>query len=176
MDLLTEQTRKRFKWPVSANVELAASAETVWQTIASPDSLIASHPFLADNPIETWAGADSRDEVRYLNGVVYERRFREWQEGEGFDLEIFHSSSKLAWVAWRIVPVVDDRTNLSITVYPMAMQHLPLAVRWLPHLFVLRPHLRAYLNSVVRGFEWYITRGESVPRNQFGTHPWYSKV
>jgi hypothetical protein len=55
------------------------------------------------------------------------------------------------------------------------MQHLPPIVRWLPHLFVLRPRLRAYLESVVRGYEWYITKGEPVPRNQFGAHPWYSK-
>lgn len=168
MDLRAEQARRRFKWPISADVE-----------IASPRSLIASHPFLADNPVEAWAGADSRDEVHYLNGVVYQRRFRGWQEGAGFDLEIFHKGTKSAWVSWRIVPVVaacaNDRTNFSITVYPLVMQHLPPVVCWLPHLFVLRPRLRAYLESVVRGYEWYITKGEPVPRNQFGVHPWYSK-
>jgi hypothetical protein len=26
----------------------------------------------------------------------------------------------------------------------------------------------------VRGFEWYVTRGEPVPRNKFGKHPWFS--
>jgi hypothetical protein len=28
----------------------------------------------------------------------------------------------------------------------------------------------------VRGFEWYATKGQPVPRNQFGTHPWFSKA
>ena len=30
------------------------------------------------------------------------------------------------------------------------------------------------LVMVTRGFEWYVTRGEPVPRNQFGPHPWFS--
>jgi hypothetical protein len=34
--------------------------------------------------------------------------------------------------------------------------------------------LKKYLESVVRGFEWYVMRGEPVPRNQFGRHPWFS--
>ena len=175
MDLGSDLTRQLFRWPISANVQIAAPVDTVWRIIASPDSLIAAHPFLADNPIEAWPGANSRDEVRYLSGVIYERRFRGWQDGEGFDLEIFHKGERSAWVSWRIVPTDADRTNLSITVYPLAMQHLPAVVRRLPHLFVLRPRLRAYLESVVRGYEWYITKGEPVPRNQFGAHPWYSK-
>ena len=39
---------------------------------------------------------------------------------------------------------------------------------------ILRPLLAEYLSSVVRGFEWYVTRGEAVPRDQFGPHPWFS--
>jgi len=175
VDLRAEQTRRRFKWPISADVEIAATVETVWQTIASPDSLIASHPFLVDNPIAVWPGANSHDEVHYLNGVVYERRFRDWQQEEGFDLEIFHNGKASAWVSWRIVPMAVDRTNFSITVYPLVMQRLPAIVRWLPYLVVLRPRLRAYLESVVQGYEWYISKGAPVPRNQFGKHPWFSE-
>jgi hypothetical protein len=28
--------------------------------------------------------------------------------------------------------------------------------------------------SVGKGFEWYVTRGAPVPRDQFGKHPWFS--
>jgi hypothetical protein len=34
--------------------------------------------------------------------------------------------------------------------------------------------LGKYLQSVVKGFEWYVTRGEPVPRDQFGKHTWFS--
>jgi hypothetical protein len=35
--------------------------------------------------------------------------------------------------------------------------------------------LRRYLSSVTRGVEWWVTRGEPVPRNQFGSHRWFSE-
>ena len=134
---------------------------------------MASHPFLADNPIERWGGADSRDEVHYLRGLVYQRKFRQWHDGDGFDLEICHRHKPIAWVSWRIMPSNDDTALLRITVYPYGLQKQPLPVRWLPHLTVVRPRLRSYLSSVVRGFKWYVEEGESVPRMQFGRHPWF---
>ncbi|MBT8059449.1 MAG: hypothetical protein KJO33_07640 [Gammaproteobacteria bacterium] len=51
---------------------------------------------------------------------------------------------------------------------------MPLPLRWLLHRSRLRPLLEFYLESVVRGFEWYLLRREIVPRDQFGKHPWYS--
>jgi len=54
------------------------------------------------------------------------------------------------------------------------LQGLPVAIRWLPYLLRVRPLLKSYLSSVVRGYEWYVIRGEPVPRNQFGSHPWFS--
>jgi hypothetical protein len=41
--------------------------------------------------------------------------------------------------------------------------------------FERRFRRRSYLLSVVGGFEWFVTRGEPVPRNQFGRHPWFSE-
>ena len=174
MDLASEAARRAHRWPVSAGTRIDAPAARLWETISSPDSLLPSHPFLAANPVDCWGGADGRDEVHYLNGIVYRREFRAWHEGEGFDLEISHRRKPLARVAWRIAPVDETHASLCITVYPYGLQHLPVAVRWAPHLLVLRPRLRAYLSSVVRGFKWYIERGEAVPRNAFGTHPWFS--
>ena len=63
---------------------------------------------------------------------------------------------------------------LRITVYPFVLQSVPIVVRWIPHLARVRPMLKSYLSSVTRGFEWYVTRGEPVPRNQFGRHAWFS--
>lgn len=174
MDLASEAARGAYRWPVSAEALIEGPAARLWETISAPGSLLPSHPFLAANTIDRWDGADSRDEVHYLNGIVYRRDFRAWHEHEGFDLEISHRQKPLARVAWRIAPVDAAHASLRITVYPYGLQRLPIAVRWAPHLFVVRPRLRAYLSSVVRGYKWYIERGEAVPRNHFGTHPWFS--
>ena len=71
-------------------------------------------------------------------------------------------------------PVDSQNSLLRIAVYPHLLQNIPPAIRWLPHLLYVGPLLRRYLSSVARGFEWYVTRGEAVPRNQFGRHPWFS--
>jgi hypothetical protein len=77
-------------------------------------------------------------------------------------------------VSWRITPIEDQHCILRIAVYPHFLQNVALAVQWLPHHLVIRPKLKSYLSSVTRGFEWYVTRGETVPRKQFGSHPWFS--
>ncbi len=75
---------------------------------------------------------------------------------------------------WRVLPAGAQSCQLGITVYPSVLQNVPVAVRWLPHALYLRPMLRKYLSSVLRGFEWFVTRDEPVPRNHFGRHPWFS--
>ena len=168
------KTKSESRWPVAVEQVIAASAHEVWNVISSPGSLELCHPFCARNPVQIWSGQDSRDEVHYLNGLVYERRFRRWLKGTGYDLEIFRRDDALASVSWRISPINEQTCKLRIIVYPYVLQKYPVVVRWLPHLLRLRPMLSSYLKSVVKGFEWYVTRGEPVPRNQFGKHQWFS--
>jgi hypothetical protein len=164
----------KFKWPVYAEQTIAASAKEVWSVISRPGNLELCHPFCTSNPVEQWPGSNSRDEVHYLSGWTYERRFRNWIEGIGYDLEIGRPGGGQSRVSWRIEPIGISSCSLRITVCPHALQHLPTAIRWIPHLLIIRPQLRKYLNSVVKGVEYYATRHEPVPRNAFGTHAWFS--
>ena len=159
---------------ISQCARINAPATVVWQTIAAPGNLVACHPFCKDNPVIRWSGATSVDEVHYLNGIVYERRFRDWHENRGYDLEIFHKDRALARVSWRITPDDHELSTLTITVDPAGLQQRSPLVRWFAHYFVIRPKMRSYLSSVLRGFKWYIEKGEAVPRNKFGEHPWFS--
>ena len=159
---------------MSVRQPISSPAGDVWAAISASGNLESCHPFCAENPVRVWPGPGSIDEVHYLNGIVYERRFQSWYEGEGYDLEIWHKQRKMADVLWRIQSTGESSSVLEITVLPLALQRIPVWLRWAPHLFVVRPRMRTYLQAVVRGFEWYVTRGESVPRNQFGTHPWFS--
>ena len=163
-----------FKWPVSAERKIAAPAQAVWDAISLPGNLELCHPFCAANPVKVWPGSRSQDEVHYLSGWVYERQFCRWIEGVGYDLRIGRKGGKKSAVYWRITPISDDSCKLRITVCSAALQGLPGIIRWVPHLLWLRPLLRRYLLSVVKGFEWHIIHREPVPRNAFGTHPWFS--
>jgi hypothetical protein len=169
-----EDPKPGFKWPVAVAQTIAAPAENVWAAISMPGNLGLCHPLCERNPVQLWPGAGSRDEVHYLSGLVFERRFSRWIDGVGYDLEIGRPGGRSSFVAWRISPGHHQECTLRIAVYPHVLQNVPLVIRWLPHVVRLRPMLRSYLSSVVRGFEWYTTRGEPVPRNQFGSHPWFS--
>ena len=163
-----------YRWAVAVAQPIAASGDKVWDVISMPGNLELCHPFCAKNPVKVWPGKKSMDEVHYLSGWVYERRFCRWIEGAGYDLEIGERGGKSSFVSWRITSVGSCDCILRISVYPHTLQGVPVAVRWLPHILYLGPMLRKYLSSVVRGFEWYVIRGEAVPRNQFGSHGWFS--
>ena len=169
-----DDAKPGFKWPVAVARPIAAPGDRVWEVISRPGNLEQCHPFCAKNPVHIWPGEESRDEVHYLSGWVFERRFRRWIDGVGYDLEIGRRGGRSSFVSWRIMPVDDRNCILRITVYPHTLQNVPAVIRWFPHILYLGPMLRRYLSSVVRGFEWYLIRGEPVPRNQFGSHPWFS--
>ena len=164
-----------FKWPVAVARSIPAPAKEVWSAISMPGNLKQCHPFCAENPVHVWPGEQSRDEVHYLSGWVFERRFCRWIDQIGYDLEIGPKDGKRSFVSWRIRPVTEQSAILRIAVYPYLLQNLPTAIRWLPHFLRLKPLLKDYLSSVVRGFEWYVVKGEPVPRNQFGSHKWFSR-
>ena len=174
LQMPNQETYSRFQWPIATERMIAAPAQKVWGAISMPGNLELCHPFCASNPVQAWPGPDSRDELHYLSGWVYERRFLRWYDGTGYDLEIGRRGGGTSSASWRITPVDDDSCTLRITVCPHALQSWPTVVRWVPYMLRLRPMIKKYQESVIRGVEWYVVRGESVPRNQFGHHPWFS--
>ncbi len=163
-----------FRWQVSREHVIEAPANEVWRVISMPGNLELCHPFCESNPVKQWPGSGSVDEIHYLSGWIYERRFVDWHESVGYDLEIGRPGGGQSEVSWRITPIDEGSSKLRITVCPHVLEAWPAIVRWIPYLFRVRPLLGSYLDSVVRGFEWYVMKGEAVPRNAFGTHPWFS--
>jgi hypothetical protein len=164
----------KFKWPVSVTRQIPATAEEVWRLISDSGNLTLYHPFCRENPVEKWPGAGSRDGVKYYNGMVLWRDFTNWIDGVGYDLFIGKKGGPTSRVTWRISPSGDGHCSLTITIEPYWLQNLPVFIRWLPYLLRLRPLLTSYLESVLKGFEYYITTGQKVKRNQFGAHPFFS--
>lgn len=168
-----EGAAERNRRPIAVTREISSPAADVWAAISEPGNLETSHPFCERNPVFEWPGPESRDEVHYLNGRVFERRFNGWIDGVGYDLTIVENGRDTAAVSWRIDPVSSDTASLTISVRPRPLDHVPIPIRWIVSMRV-RSALRTYLSSVVRGFEWFVTRGEPVVRDQFGRHPWFS--
>ena len=161
-------------WPVTASQNIRVPAGILWNVISMPGNLELCHPFCESNPVTNWPGAESRDEVHYLNGLVFDRRFCKCIDGVGYDLKIGRKGGKKSFVSWRITGMNDSTSCLRIVVHPNGLQNAPAAIRWVPYLLKVRPMLKQYLSSVVRGFDWHLTRGTPVPRNQWGVHPWFS--
>ena len=172
MENSVEET-ERFKWPVSVSRKIKASPQKIWSVIANPGNLEDCHPFCEKNPVYEWPGDDSRDEIYYYSGWVMQREFTNWIDGEGYDLQICRKGGRKSYVSWRIKDEGEE-ARLRITIYPHALQNIPIAIRWLPHITVIQPALNSYLESVIKGFEWFIITGKSVTKNQFGSHKWFS--
>jgi hypothetical protein len=129
---------------------------------------------ISSNPVDEWPGVGSRDTINYYSGWVLYRKFFNWIDGVGYDLTIGREGGRNSYVSWRITEEQENVSTLSITIFPHILQNIPVAIRWVPHIISIRPSLHSYLESVVKGFEWFITTGKPVVKNQFGSHRWFS--
>ncbi len=165
---------ERFKWPVSVSRKIEASPNQIWLAIVKPGNVKDYHPFCEKNPVYEWPGVGSKDGVYYYSGWVLQREFVNWIDGVGYDLMIGREGGRKSYVSWRITEEHEGTGMLTITIYPHALQNIPVAIRWLPHITTLQPALHSYLDAVLKGFEWFVTTGTPVRKNQFGSHKWFS--
>lgn len=160
--------------PIRVTREIFAPAELVWAVITTPGHLEDVHPFCEHNPVREWPGATACDEIHYRSGWVYERTFTRWIDGVGYDLDIGASGEPASKVSWRISPRPDGACSLAISVWPRSLTRIG-GLQMLLRLLILGPMMRRYLRSVTMGVDWFVTHGESVRANQFGTHLWFSR-
>ena len=160
--------------PVSHSVDFEVSTDELWGVVSEPGNLNNSHPFCKSNEVISWGDDDRADRLVYLSGLNVVRRFKTWDEGVGYTLVIGEEDGPQSYVEWEIAPLGRDRSRLTITVYPYILARLPRLLALIPHAIWVRPRLKAYLDSVISGFQYYLKEGERVPRNHFGKHPWFS--
>jgi hypothetical protein len=147
---------------------LHAAAERVWNIMATPGAVARYHPFCSGNPVTAWPGVGAQDTIRYLSGLVLDRRFTVWEEGRGYELEIGSAEWPASHVRWELVNTGTDECALTISIWPTAFISHPWVVRWALHRWYLGPLLRRYLRAVLRGLDYYVTTGRDVAPNQFG--------
>ena len=170
----TAERLEKFKWPVSVSQKIYVSPKLIWDEITKPGNLEDFHPYCKKNPVSEWPGVGSRDEVHYYSGWVLIREFVNWIDGVGYDLLIGREGGRKSFVCWRITEEGKGIATLRITIFPYNLQHIPVVIRWIPHIFMIQPGLNSYLDSVLKGFEWFITTGKPVKKDQFGRHKWFS--
>ena len=165
---------KKFRWPISSSILIDAPVSKVWEGISAPGNLNNSHPFCSENTVVIWSAEKSVDKILYFSDMVLERDFFAWEEEKGYKLMIGRKDGRKTEVHWEIEPVEKEKSTLRITLYVSHLQKTHILLRWLPHFLHVRPKMKRYLDSVLRGFEHYITTGRPVQRNQFGSHAWFS--
>jgi hypothetical protein len=157
---------------------LKVEQEEIWGKISAPGIVHQYHPFCKENPVLVWNGVESVDEIIYENDRVFRREFNAWHNDVGYDLKIIDNERIAANVFWRINKVDDGLYELKITlkhrldgIFPKVPQFL----RWIAYYAFIHRQMKSYLNHVLQGFEYYMTTGNTVKPNQFGTHPYFSK-
>ena len=163
----------KYKQSIQVVKEINATEEELWDVISQPGHLELTHPFSKSHSVTSWPGVESNDVLTYLSGLRYERYFTDWSEGNGYTLQIGGREGKKSKVIWEISSK-ENKTFLSITIYPHFLANTPKFFSFLPYKLLIRPKLTSYLNSVLGGIDYYLVKKESVPKNHFGTHKWFS--
>ena len=165
---------KKYLKPASNSIIIKIDSQCVWDVISRQGNLKLCHPFCESNPVDKWEGSKSIDYVNYYNGVKYQRIFTNWIDGQGYDLLIGRKNGEKSKVTWRINKLNNKSCELKITIYPHDIIKYSNIIKPLINSLYVRPMLRKYLSSVLRGFQYYVITGKPVQKNQFGNHKWFS--
>jgi len=164
---------KRFNWHVAKTQKFKCTRSELWDIISMPSNLELFHPFCAKNPITNWPGIDSADTILYYNGLKLERNFINWENNIGYDLLIGIENREQSFVSWRITEK-NNTLELTISVYPYLNNCGSKLTNFLPFFIIVKPSLSNYLDSVLKGLEFYTKTNKKVKKNQFGTHKFFS--
>lgn len=160
--------------PVFLERTIEVPSHIIWETISLPGILHKYHPYCQSNKVFQWPGVGSRDGLTYYSGLYFERDFKTWINGIGYDLEIGAPPRKTSWISWRIKPSGEFCSKLSIEVTPYLESYLIEAVKLEFQEQYFGKSIKVYLDSLLRGVEYFITIGRVVQPKQFGSHSIYA--
>ena len=97
----------------------------LWELISRPGNLNQTHPYCLSNEVIRWDGEYHSDRLIYLNGRNYIRKFNTWNENEGYSLSIGEENGPQSFVEWRIDFLSENKSLLTITIYPHILSKFP---------------------------------------------------
>ena len=159
---------------VSSSISLKNEKKDVWKAISSHGNLNFFHPFCKKNKvIEGDENSIKKDFLIYLNGMIFEREFYQWEKMKGYKLMIGKKNGKKSKVTWKISEN-KNYTSLSIKVFPYKTDRINSLLYPFFFFFYIKPKLKSYLKSVLNGLKFYLYNNQTVVKNQFGKHSWFS--
>ena len=160
-------------WSITKKQEIKTSKQKLWEIISAPENLSLFHPFCEKNTVKKWPGANSKDIIYYYSGLVYERNFVTWEEKKGYDLLIGKKNGKKSFVRWKIT---NEKRNtfLTISIYPFLYNEKKNMKNFVLFNIFVRRLISQYLNSVLKGLDYYVRTNEKVEKNQFGGNRFFS--
>ena len=94
--------------------------KSLWKVISAPNHLELFHPFCKENIAISWDGMPYIDELEYLNGLKYFRKFVKWDPLKGYSLNIGKKEGKQSHVIWEIKEINDLKSfgsSYSLCIY-----------------------------------------------------------
>tara|TARA_B100000700_G_C14960924_1_gene816403 strand:+ start:963 stop:1460 length:498 start_codon:yes stop_codon:yes gene_type:complete len=164
---------KKFNWSVAQSSKIGCNLPKLWEIITTESNLELFHPFCKNNRVVKWLGPDSIDEIEYLNGSIFQRKFCSWINEIGYDLYINQIDKPSSFVTWRLSEE-GNQSSITITVYPYLFNRGNKILNFIPFYFIVRPLLKKYLESVAGGLKLYAETKTQVEKNYFGKHLWFS--
>ena len=155
---------------VSEKIILNQNPDIVWEIISSKNALELFHPYCLKNDAIDYK---KKDKLVYLNGLIYIREFSVWKPNKGFELSIGKKGGKKSKVIWEI-KILDKGCEVTISVFPYSSSKISKYFYPIINIIIVKPKLRKYLLSVLKGLKFYLDTNIRVKKNQFGKHAWFS--
>ena len=155
---------------VSEKIILNQNPDIVWEIISSKNALELFHPYCLKNDVIDYK---KKDKLVYLNGLIYIREFSVWKPNKGFELSIGKKGGKKSKVIWEI-KILDRGCEVTISVFPYSSSKISKYFYPIINIIIVKPKLRKYLQSVLKGLKFYLDTNFRVRKNQFGKHAWFS--
>ena len=161
-------------YSVSYNIKLKNKIIDIWKAISSHGNLNYYHPFCKKNEVlQGDKNSIKKDVLVYLNDLEYERDFFKWEENVGYELMIGKKNGKKSKVVWEISKK-KYYSSIKIDVYPYKTDKINSFFYPIVFFFYIKPKLKSYLKSVLKGLKFYLNNNQNVIKNQFGKHTWFS--
>ena len=113
-----------------------------------------------------------KDTILYYNGIRLNRIFTEWTEKKGYSLIIGNSKTATAIVEWNLEPINPIKTKLTIDINvftDVALQRYNLVLRTIIKYSYFLPYMRHYIQTVCKGFKYYIETNDLVKKINLDT-------